>query len=141
MPARHGDHHGLWIDPQNPDRIANVSDGGASISTDGGKTWTTQNNQPTAQFYHVAVDNAFPYHIYGAQQDNSNVGIASRTDWGAIGPADWFVAGGGECGFVVPDPRDWHIIYSNNEGRRIRFQIGRSRTKLDPNQRGSHTQR
>ncbi len=85
LPARHGDHHGLWIDPTNPNRIANASDGGASISTDGGKNWTTQNNQPTAQFYHVAVDNAFPYHIYGAQQDNSNVGIASRTDSGVIG--------------------------------------------------------
>src|SRR5205807_662080 len=83
----------------------------ASISTDGAKTWTTQNNQPTAQFYHVAVDNAFPYHIYGAQQDNSNVGLASRTDSGTIGREDWFQAGGGECGFVVPDPRDWHIIY------------------------------
>jgi photosystem II stability/assembly factor-like uncharacterized protein len=117
LPARHGDHHGLWIDPQNPQRIGNANDGGASISTDGGKTWTTQNNQPTAQFYHVAVDNAFPYHIYGAQQDNSNVGIASRTDWGAIGSADWFVAGGGESGFVVPDPRDWHIIYSNDVGQ------------------------
>jgi len=121
MPARHGDHHGLWIDPTNPNRIGNANDGGVSISTDGGKTWTTQNNQPTAQFYHIAVDNAFPYHIYGAQQDNSNVGIASRTDWGAIGPADWFVAGGGECGFVVPDPRDWHIIYSNNEGYITRY--------------------
>ena len=116
LPARHGDHHGLWIDPQNPNRIGNANDGGVSISTDDGKTWTTQNNQPTAQFYHVAVDNAFPYHIYGAQQDNSNVGIASRTDWGAIGPADWFVAGGGESGFVVPDPRDWHIIYSDDVG-------------------------
>ena len=121
LAARHGDHHGLWIDPKNPDRIANVNDGGASISTDGGKTWTTQNNQPTAQFYHVAVDNAFPYHMYGAQQDNSNVGIASRTDWGAIGRQDWFEAGGGECGFVVPDPRDWHIIYSNNEGYITRY--------------------
>jgi photosystem II stability/assembly factor-like uncharacterized protein len=121
LPARHGDHHGLWIDPQNPNRIGNVSDGGASISTDGGKTWTTLNNQPTAQFYHVAVDNAFPYHIYGAQQDNSNVGIASRTDWGAIGRQNWFEAGGGECGFVVPDPRDWHIIYSNSEGYITRY--------------------
>ena len=65
---------------KNPDRIGNANDGGASISNDGGKTWTTLNNQPTAQFYHVAVDNAFPYHIYGAQQDNSNVCIASRTD-------------------------------------------------------------
>jgi len=121
LPARHGDHHGLWIDPQNPNRIGNANDGGASVSTDGGKTWTTLNNQPTAQFYHVAVDNAFPYHIYGAQQDNSNVGIASRTDSGVIGREDWFVAGGGECGFVVPDPRDWHIIYSNEEGRAVRY--------------------
>jgi photosystem II stability/assembly factor-like uncharacterized protein len=121
LPARHGDHHGLWIDPQNPQRIANANDGGASISSDGGKTWTTQQNQPTAQFYHVAVDNAFPYHIYGAQQDNSNVGIASRTDSGVIGAQDWFQAGGGECGFVIPDPRDWHIIYSNSEGYLTRY--------------------
>lgn len=121
LPARHGDHHGLWIDPQNPDRVGNANDGGASVSMDGGKTWTTQQNQPTAQFYHVATDNAFPYHIYGAQQDNTNVGIASRTDSGTIGRADWFEAGGGECGFVVPDPRDWHIIYSNNEGFITRY--------------------
>src|SRR5438034_1060556 len=121
LPARHGDHHGLWIDPQNPNRIGNANDGGVNISTDGGKTWTTQNNQPTAQFYHVAVDNAFPYHIYGAQQDNSNVGIANQTDSGVIGRENWFVAGGGECGFVVPDPRDWHIIYSNNEGYITRY--------------------
>ena len=71
-----------------PNRIANASDGGASVSIDGGKTWSTQNNQPTAQFYHVAVDNAFPYHIYGAQQDNSNVGIASRAESGVIGRED-----------------------------------------------------
>src|SRR5438045_2734201 len=116
LPARHGDHHSLWIDPLNPQRIANANDGGVAISTDAGKTWTTQQNQPTAQFYHVAVDNAFPYHIYGAQQDNSNVGIASRTDSGVITAQDWFQAGGGECGFVIPDPRDWHIIYSNSEG-------------------------
>src|SRR5881394_3273972 len=127
MPARHGDHHGLWIDPTNPNRIANVSDGGASISMDGGKNWTTQNNQPTAQFYHVAVDNAFPYHIYGAQQDNSNVCIASRTDSGVIGREDWYPAGGGECGFVIPDPRDWHIVYSNSEGYIARY----NKTKED----------
>ncbi len=121
LPARHGDHHGLWIDPQNPNRIGNASDGGASVSLDGGNSWTTENNQPTAQFYHVAVDNAFPYHIYGAQQDNSNICIASRTDWGAIGAADWYHAGDGECGFVIPDPRDWHVIYSNSEGYAVRY--------------------
>ncbi|MBA3650510.1 MAG: glycosyl hydrolase [Chthoniobacterales bacterium] len=121
LPARHGDHHGLWIDPKNPNRIGNANDGGASVSIDGGETWSTLNNQPTAQFYHVAVDNAFPYHIYGAQQDNSNVGIASRSPDGVIGREDWFQAGGGECGFVLPDPRDWHIIYSNNEGFITRY--------------------
>ena len=63
----------------------------------------------------------FPYHIYGAQQDNSNVGIASRGESGVIAREDWFQAGGGECGFVVPDPRDWHIIYSNNEGYITRY--------------------
>jgi cysteinyl-tRNA synthetase len=67
---------------------------GASVSIDGGETWSTVNNQPTAQFYHVAVDNAFPYHIYGAQQDNSNVGIASRGESGVIAREDWFQAGG-----------------------------------------------
>jgi photosystem II stability/assembly factor-like uncharacterized protein len=129
LPARHGDHHGLWIDPTNANRIGNANDGGASVSTDGGKTWTTQNNQPTAQFYHVATDNAFPYHIYGAQQDNSNVGIASRTDSGVIGREDWFVAGDGECGFVVPDPRDWHIIYSNSEGYAVRYEKGKEQVE------------
>ena len=121
LPGRHGDHHGLWIDPENPARLGNANDGGASISMDGGKTWTTQGNQPTAQFYHVAVDNAFPYHIYGAQQDNSNVRIASRTDSGIIEQRDWSHAGGGECGFVIPDPRDANIIYSNNEGFLTRY--------------------
>ena len=121
LPATHGDHHGLWIDPQNPARLINANDGGASVSNDAGHTWTTQNNQPTAQFYHVAVDNAFPYHIYGAQQDNTNLGIASRTDSGVIGREDWFQAGGGECGFVVPDPRDWHIIYSDSESDIVRY--------------------
>ncbi len=125
LPAKHGDHHGLWIDPEDPMRLGNANDGGASLSFDGGKTWTTQGNQPTAQFYHVATDNAFPYHIYGAQQDNSNVGIASRTDSGIIGREDWFVAGGGECGFVVPDPRDWRVIYSNNEGYIARYDKNR----------------
>ncbi len=129
LPARHGDHHGLWIDPKNPQRLANANDGGASVSVDGGQTWTTQNNQPTAQFYHVAVDNAYPYHIYGAQQDNSNVGIASRAENGVIGRKDWFQAGGGECGFVIPDPRDWHIIYSNNEGFITRYNKSKEQSQ------------
>jgi photosystem II stability/assembly factor-like uncharacterized protein len=121
LPARHGDHHGVWIDPTNTSRIIEASDGGASISFDGGKNWTTQNNQPTAQFYHVAVDNRFPYYVYGAQQDNSNLAIASRDDEGAITEKDWYNAGGGECGFVIADPRDPWIIYSTSENFVVRF--------------------
>jgi photosystem II stability/assembly factor-like uncharacterized protein len=115
LPARHGDHHGLWIDPTNPDRLIESSDGGASISFNHGKTWTTQANQPTAQFYHVAVDNRFPFHLYGAQQDNSSIGIASMDDEGAIVSRDWYDVAGGECGFVIPDPRDAEITYGSSE--------------------------
>jgi photosystem II stability/assembly factor-like uncharacterized protein len=120
--ATHGDHHGLWIDPTNPLSLANVNDGGASISLDGGKTWSTQENQPTAQFYHVAVDPIrWPYWVYGAQQDNSNLAIASFDDEGVIGPRSWYPAGGGESGFVVPDPRDPQIIYSDAENQYGRY--------------------
>ncbi|HWD68477.1 MAG TPA: hypothetical protein VG227_10995 [Caulobacteraceae bacterium] len=119
--ATHGDHHGLWIDPADDNRLINANDGGASVSLDGGKTWSTQNNQPTAQFYHVAVDDRFPYWVYGAQQDNSNLAVASYDDEGVIGPSDWYQAGGGEAGFVVPDPRDPAIIYSDSENSFDRF--------------------
>jgi photosystem II stability/assembly factor-like uncharacterized protein len=114
LPAPHGDHHGLWIDPINPQRLINGNDGGATISVDGGKTWTTQENQPTAQFYHVDTDNQFLYYVYGAQQDNSTVAIASRTDDGYIGRQHWYDVGGGESGYVVPDPRDANIVYAGS---------------------------
>jgi photosystem II stability/assembly factor-like uncharacterized protein/DNA-binding FrmR family transcriptional regulator len=112
--APHGDHHGLWIDPTDPDRMINGNDGGATITQDGGKSWSTQLNQPTAQFYHVAADNAFPFHVYGAQQDNSTVGIAWRTDRGIIDRPDWFPVGGGESGYVVPDPRNASVIFAGS---------------------------
>jgi photosystem II stability/assembly factor-like uncharacterized protein len=121
LPARHGDHHGLWIDPTNPDRIIEASDGGASISFDKGKTWSTQNNQPTAQFYHVSVDNRFPYYAYGAQQDNSSIAIASMDDEGAIVQRDYYDVFGGEAGFVIADPRDADIVYGTNENLIGRF--------------------
>jgi len=121
LPAPHGDHHALWIDPTNPERMINGNDGGATITTDGGKTWTTQENQPTAQFYHVTTDNRFPYFIYGAQQDNSTIAIASRDDEGAIGRQDWYAVGGGECGYIAPDPRDGNIVYAGAEGLLTRF--------------------
>jgi len=125
VPATHGDHHALWIDPADPKRLINANDGGASVSLDGGETWSTQDNQPTAQFYHVAVDNRFPYWVYGAQQDNTNLAVASADDEGVIGPRSWYAAGGGECGFVLPDPRDALIIYSNSENAIGRYDKGR----------------
>jgi photosystem II stability/assembly factor-like uncharacterized protein len=121
LPARHGDHHGIWIDPIDPDRIIEASDGGASISFDRGRTWSTVYNQPTAQFYHVSVDTRFPYYLYGAQQDNSSIAIASMDDDGAIVQRDWYDASNGEAGFVLADPRDADIVYGTNENLINRF--------------------
>ena len=112
----HGDNHGLWIDPTNPKRIINGNDGGATISTDGAQSWTSVYNQPTAQFYHVTTDNRFPYYIYGAQQDNSTVGIASAGVDGGIDRADWYDVGGGESGYIAPDPTDPEIVYAGSYG-------------------------
>ena len=117
--APHGDNHGLWIDPTNPKRLINGNDGGATISTDGAQSWTTLYNQPTAQFYHVTTDNRFPYYIYGAQQDNSTVGIASAGVDGAIDRADWYDVGGGESGYIAPDPTDPQIVYAGSYGGEI----------------------
>jgi hypothetical protein len=97
--------------------LINGNDGGATISTDGGKTWTSQENQPTAQFYHVVADRRFPYYIYGAQQDNSTIAIASRDfDEFVIGRWDWYSVGGGESGYIAPDPRDANIVYAGSGG-------------------------
>jgi photosystem II stability/assembly factor-like uncharacterized protein/DNA-binding FrmR family transcriptional regulator len=114
--APHGDHHGLWVDPRDTNRMINGNDGGATISVDGGKNWTTQNNQPTAQFYHVVADNDFLYRVYGSQQDNSNVAIRTRSDHGFIDRGDWDAVGGGESGYIAPDPRDSNIVYADDEG-------------------------
>jgi photosystem II stability/assembly factor-like uncharacterized protein len=117
LPAPHGDHHGLWIDPTNPQRIMNSNDGGVTISIDGGRTWTRQNNQPTAQFYHVTADNRFPYYLYGAQQDNTTIAIASRdTDEWVISDKDWYDVGGGESGYIAPDPHDANIVFAGDGG-------------------------
>jgi photosystem II stability/assembly factor-like uncharacterized protein len=122
LPAPHGDHHGLWIDPTHPERMINGNDGGATITVDGGKSWTTQYNQPTAQFYHVATDNRFPYYLYGAQQDNSTIAIASYSDQGVITMRDWYEVGGGESGYIAPDPHDANVVYAGgNAGFITRF--------------------
>ncbi|MBI3406558.1 MAG: glycosyl hydrolase [Acidobacteria bacterium] len=119
VPAPHGDHHGLWIDPENPNRMINSNDGGANVSINGGRTWTAQDNQPTAQFYHVITDNQWPYFVYGAQQDNSTVAIASRSNDGSIDRPDWYTVGGCESGYIAPDPRDANIVYAGCYGGHI----------------------
>jgi photosystem II stability/assembly factor-like uncharacterized protein len=110
----HGDTHGLWIDPDDPRRLINGSDGGATISVDGGQTWSSLNNQPTAQFYHVIADDKFPYHVYGAQQDNTTIAIATSSDQGAIDLPDYYSVGGGESGYVAPYPPDPDIVYAGD---------------------------
>jgi photosystem II stability/assembly factor-like uncharacterized protein len=112
----HGDNHGFWIDPNNPKRLINGNDGGATISTDGGASWTTLYNQPTAQFYHITADNRFPYWLYGAQQDNSTVAIATASASGGIDQRDYYDVGGGESGYIAPDPTDPEIVYAGSYG-------------------------
>jgi photosystem II stability/assembly factor-like uncharacterized protein len=108
------DYHTLWIDPANPQRMIFGSDQGVGVSVDGGKTWSSWYNQPTAQFYHVAVDNQFPYRVYGAQQDSGTVSTASRGDTGSITFRDWYSVGAGESGYIAPDPSDPNIVYGGD---------------------------
>jgi photosystem II stability/assembly factor-like uncharacterized protein len=107
----HGDTHLLWIDPKDPQRMIHANDGGATVSFDGGATWSPEDNQPTAQFYHVITDDRFPYRVYGAQQDNTTVSIASRSDNGVITRQDWYPAAGGESAYIAVDPKDPDITY------------------------------
>lgn len=110
----HSDDHHLWIDPADPKRMIEADDGGVSISQDGGATWSPENNQPTAQFYHASTDNEFNYRIYGSQQDSGSVGIQSRSDSGSIGDREWHAVGGGESGYDWPDPRNSNIVYGGD---------------------------
>ena len=112
----HGDHHDLWINPDNPDIMIIGDDGGAQVTVDGAKSWSSYHNQPTAQFYRVTTDNYFPYRIYGAQQDNSTVRIFHRTESGSIGEKDWEETAGAESGWLAVDPKDNDIVYGGNYG-------------------------
>jgi photosystem II stability/assembly factor-like uncharacterized protein len=117
MPARHGDHHGMWIDPDDPRRIIESSDGGAAVTLDGGSTWSrVDDNQPTAQFYHITADTHFPYRVYGPQQDNSSVAVQSRNDVDGIGEHAWYPIGIGESAQIAVDPREPDIAYGTTEG-------------------------
>ncbi len=123
----HGDNHDLWIDPNDPLRMCNANDGGANVSINGGETWTEQ-HFITTQLYHVATTNDFPYHVCGAQQDNSTVCVPSA-GWDfmqARGPNHrWYYAvGGGESGYIAPDPTQTGIFYAGSQGRFSHATIG-----------------
>jgi len=111
IPVPHGDNHHLWINPIDNKNLINSNDGGANISFNGGKSWSTQQNQATSQFYRVITDNQVPYHVYGGQQDNSAIGIASRTNDGGIDWKDWYSVAGGESAFIAFDPDAPELIY------------------------------
>jgi photosystem II stability/assembly factor-like uncharacterized protein len=106
------DFHVLWIDPKKSDRMLLGVDQGAIVSVNGGTTWSSWYNQPTGQFYHVSTDNAFPYRVYGAQQDSGTAGVLSRSDNGEILQQDWYSVGGFEYAYITPDPTNPNLIYS-----------------------------
>jgi len=112
------DYHRLWIDPDDSRRMIVASDQGAVVTVDGGKTWSSWYNQPTAQFYHVATDDRFPYWIYGAQQDSGAAATPVRTDYRSITQRDWKeISSGGESGYIVPDPTDPNVVWGGTVGK------------------------
>jgi photosystem II stability/assembly factor-like uncharacterized protein len=120
------DYHTVWINPENPQIILLASDQGATISVNGGATWSSWYNQPTAQFYHVITDNQFPYWVYGGQQESGSAGTASRSDWGEITSRDWHPVGTEEYGYVAPDPLHPNLIYG---GKVTRFDMVTGQTQ------------
>ena len=113
------DYHFLWVDPARPERMITGADQGAAITLNGGRTWTDWYNQPTGQFYKIHTDDVFPYRIYGGQQDNGTVRIASRSDYGSITFRDWEPVGADERDYQIPDPRDPDIVYGSGLGGRL----------------------
>ena len=111
------DYHSLWIDPENPQRMISGVDQGTLVTVNGGQTWSSWYNQPTAQFYHVAVDNQFPYWVYGAQQDSGSAAVISRSDYGQMTFRDWHPIGADESGYILPDPVNPQIVYGGSTGR------------------------
>lgn len=111
------DYHRIWINPDNPDIMILGADQGATISVDGGKSWSSWYNQPTAQSYHVITDNGFPYHVYSSQQESGSVGISSRGNDGEITFRDWHPVGAGEYAYIAPDPLHPDIIYGGKVTR------------------------
>jgi photosystem II stability/assembly factor-like uncharacterized protein len=129
------DNHALWIDPTNSNYMIMGSDQGATVSIDGGKTWSTWYNQPTGQMYHVSTDNRWPYWVYATQQDSGAIGTLSRGDYGAITMLDWDPIGGYEFGYILPDPLNPNILYCGGENRGL-WRIDRTNrqvTVVSPN--------
>lgn len=114
IPNPHSDQHALWISPQNNRVMILGNDGGATVSLNGGQSWSPQDNQPTAQIYRVIADNRFPYHIYGGQQDNTTIAMPSRTATNGIGSCDWYPVAGGESAFIAFNPDDPMQIYGTS---------------------------
>jgi photosystem II stability/assembly factor-like uncharacterized protein len=129
MPAPHPDHHDLWIDPRDPARMINGHDGGAAVSFDAGRTWSSVMNQPTAQFYHVTTDSRTPYRVYGAQQDNTTLSVPSRSHLPAIPNAETYAVGGGESGYIAVRPDDPDIVFAGSNGSTLTRYDHRSRQR------------
>ncbi|HEX3722965.1 MAG TPA: glycosyl hydrolase, partial [Nitrolancea sp.] len=127
VPTPHGDNHDLWIDPHNSNRMIEGNDGGANVTFNGGRSWSSIFNQPTAQFYHITTDNQVPYRLYGSQQDNTALTVPSASAFGAITEADWYQPGGGESGYLAVKPTDSNIVVGGaigsgaGNGRLIRY--------------------
>ncbi len=116
LPNAHADNHDLWIDPRDGQRMINGHDGGAAVSFDAGRTWSSVMNQPTAQFYHVVTDTRTPYHVYGAQQDNTTLAIPSRSRAPGIPNAEAYSVGGGESGYIAVRPDNPDIVFAGSNG-------------------------
>jgi len=129
------DNHALWIDPTDSGRMIMASDQGATISIDGGKSWSSWYNQPTGQIYHLSTDNRYPYWVYGTQQDSGSVATLSRGDYGEITFMDWDPIGGYEFGYIVADPRNPNLVYAGGPGRGlVRIdRISRQIATISPN--------
>jgi photosystem II stability/assembly factor-like uncharacterized protein len=120
FPNPHGDNHDLWIDPRDTHRMIEANDGGACITFDGGVSWSSIYNQPTAQLYHVITDDQYPYRVYGSQQDNTAISLPSVSMWGSITEKEWYAPGGGESGYIAVKRDDPNIVVgSGPQNRRV----------------------
>src|SRR5437773_8998451 len=132
LSGTHGDFHELWINPDNPNNFIISNDGGSAITFNGGKSWSSQYTMPTGQFYRINVDNQFPYPVYGGQQDNTSVSIASRElGSGGITAGSWTASAGGESGFLAFDPNDPKYVLGDSYQGTVELLDGRGKAGKD----------